>query len=153
MLQPYGKSGVLVLCQVGWRERLLGTSTKLGLKVLMSQAVDSTWHERWVPAVLFQKKAAIMWKPFMDNHMGAHINTVKSAWRYILRCHATHMTGDHTIHCTLLNIFLRLHVRHKTLIHSASIWIQILASFGTSKWKMRMKVTQRQTFKRNNWDI
>jgi hypothetical protein len=33
-LQPYGNHGVLVLHQDSWREWLLGTSTKLGLKVL-----------------------------------------------------------------------------------------------------------------------
>jgi hypothetical protein len=34
ILQPYGNRGVLVLRQDSWRERLLGTCTKLGLKML-----------------------------------------------------------------------------------------------------------------------
>jgi hypothetical protein len=35
ILQPYGNRGVLVLRQEGWHERLLGTGTKLSLKVLI----------------------------------------------------------------------------------------------------------------------
>jgi hypothetical protein len=35
ILQPYGNPGVLALSQDSWRERLLGISTKLGLKVLI----------------------------------------------------------------------------------------------------------------------
>jgi hypothetical protein len=40
----YGNRRVLVFCQDRWRERLLGTSTKLGLKVLRTQPVNS-WSQ------------------------------------------------------------------------------------------------------------